>query len=174
MFVERILLAVILLALMPAALAHVTLEQPTAPASSYYKAVFRIGHGCDGSPTVRVEIAIPEGVVSVKPMPKPGWSLVTRRAKLKTPYQSHGKTIDEDVSAVIWDGGFLRHDFYDEFVVSLRTSDLPGRMYFKVAQICEKGRLDWVEIPVGERPLHDLPRPAALLEVLPAQEKPHH
>lgn len=173
MVLIRSLITAILVAVMPAALAHVTLEQPAAPASSYYKAVFRIGHGCDGSPTVRVEIAIPEGVVSVKPMPKPGWSLVTRRAKLKTPYQSHGKTIDEDVNRVIWDGGFLRHDFYDEFVLSLRTPDSPGRVYFKVAQICEKGRLDWADIPVGAE-IPDLSRPAVLLEVLPAQEKPHH
>ena len=33
-----------------AALAHVTLKQQDAAAGSTYKAVLRVGHGCEGSP----------------------------------------------------------------------------------------------------------------------------
>jgi periplasmic copper chaperone A len=33
------------------AFAHATLETKEAPASSFYKAVIRIGHGCEGTAT---------------------------------------------------------------------------------------------------------------------------
>ena len=36
--------------------AHVTLEVPQAAAGSYYQAVFRVGHGCEGSPAVLLEV----------------------------------------------------------------------------------------------------------------------
>src|SRR5688572_3749351 len=57
--------------LLPAiAQAHIMLEQPTAPANSSYKAALLVMHGCDGSPTTRVTVTIPEDIVLTKPMPK--------------------------------------------------------------------------------------------------------
>ena len=61
-----------------AAKAHVVLESKQAPASSTYKAVLQVGHGCEGSPTKSIRVQIPEGVIAVKPMPKPGWELATK------------------------------------------------------------------------------------------------
>ena len=43
------------------ALAHITLEQAEAPVSSAYKAVFRVGHGCEGSPTIKSSRSNPGG-----------------------------------------------------------------------------------------------------------------
>lgn len=154
--------------------AHVTLEQPTALAGSYYKAVFRVGHGCQGSPTTGLTITLPTGVVAAKPMPKPGWSLHARIGKLAQPYDNHGRTVTEDVVAVSWRGGPLADAHYDEFVIRVRLPQTPGPLYFKVAQFCERGRLDWVEIPAEGRALKDYKTPAALLEVLPADAPPHH
>jgi len=54
-----------------ARLGHVTLEQRQAAVGAAYKAVFRVPHGCDGSPTIAIRVRIPEGVLDVKPMPKP-------------------------------------------------------------------------------------------------------
>ena len=46
----RTFIACCALALLAGAVhAHVSLDQGTAPAGSAYKAVFRIGHGCDGT-----------------------------------------------------------------------------------------------------------------------------
>ena len=53
-----------------AASAHVTLEQREASIGAPYKAKFRVPHGCGNSPTVKVRVRIPDGVVDVKPMPK--------------------------------------------------------------------------------------------------------
>src|SRR5262245_1228307 len=58
---------------------HVTLEGKQAPADSYYKAVLNVPHGCKESPTVRIRVRIPEGVISVKPQPKQGWKLAITR-----------------------------------------------------------------------------------------------
>ena len=55
--------------------AHVYLETAEAPANGTYKAVLRVPHGCDGKPTIGLRVQIPEGVIAVKPMPKPGWQL---------------------------------------------------------------------------------------------------
>ena len=65
------LVAAAVLACLPsaAALAHTSLEVKQAPAGSLYKAVLRVGHGCDGSSTTTLRVQIPEGVIAVKPMP---------------------------------------------------------------------------------------------------------
>ncbi len=117
-------------------------------------------------------MALPEGVVAAKPMPKSGWSVQTRVEKLKTPYTNHGKTVTEDVAAVTWRGGPLPDAFYDEFVLRVRLPETPGPVYFKVAQFCEKGRIDWEQIPESGKSPKDHKTPAAVLEVLPARTHP--
>src|SRR5262249_27550692 len=75
-----------------ACLAHITLETRQAPARSSYKAVLRVPHGCKGSPTVAVRVKIPDGVFNVKPMPKPGWTLATKKGKYPKSYNAgHGE-----------------------------------------------------------------------------------
>jgi uncharacterized protein YcnI len=59
--------------------AHVTLETAQVPAGSTYKAVLRVGHGCKGKPTTATRARIPERVIAVKTMPKPGRTLDTTR-----------------------------------------------------------------------------------------------
>ena len=72
--------ATALLALAFGAQAHTTLETQQAPVSSTYKAVLRVGHGCEGAPTLKLRVRIPEGVINVKPMPKAGWEMETVNA----------------------------------------------------------------------------------------------
>ncbi|KQT12441.1 YcnI family copper-binding membrane protein [Ramlibacter sp. Leaf400] len=156
----------------PAALAHVSLEYQVAPADAGYKAAFKIGHGCGASPTRQVSVTIPAGVTGAKPMPKPGWSLEIERAKLAQPLTSHGRTVTEDVVRVTWTArtaaDMLPNDQYDEFVLVARTPAKAGTIYWPVSQVCENGRLDWVDVPRDGRPAADLKSPAAALEILPA------
>ncbi|WP_245294259.1 DUF1775 domain-containing protein [Rhizobium etli] len=58
-----------------AANAHVTLEQSQAQSGKAYKAVLRVGHGCEGKATIKIRVQIPEGLLSAKPMPKSGWTM---------------------------------------------------------------------------------------------------
>jgi uncharacterized protein YcnI len=84
--------AVLASLLVAPAFAHITLQTQQAPVGSYYKAVFRVPHGCAGSPTTSIKVRIPEGVIDVKPQPKPGWTLQIIKGKYAHPYNHHGAT----------------------------------------------------------------------------------
>lgn len=133
------------------AFAHVTLEQRDAPTGAPYKAVFRVPHGCDGAATIKLTVQIPEGVIAVKPMVKPGWQIETKRGTYAKSYSYfHGAKFDQGVKEVTWSGGHLPDALYDEFVLStFIAGDLaPGQtVYFPVIQECEKGEHRWVETP---------------------------
>lgn len=151
-----------------AAEAHVTLETREAPAGSYYKAVFRVGHGCDGQPTQRLRVQLPAGVDSVKTMLKPGWKVQVVREKLATPLKGeHGNTVTEVPKEVSWSGGKLADENYDEFVMQIHLPDTPNAdLYFPVVQECAKGGHRWIEIPEAGR-TERLKEPAPKLRLLP-------
>ena len=52
------------LAAVSCACAHITLERREAPVGASYKAVMRVPHGCDGSPTTAIRVRIPEGIIT--------------------------------------------------------------------------------------------------------------
>ncbi|MEP2531359.1 DUF1775 domain-containing protein [Shimia sp.] len=144
------------------AIAHATLEQQEAETGSYYKAVFRIGHGCSGEATLKVRVTIPEGVVSVKPMPKPGWGLETVTGAYEHTYDLHGTDVSEGVKEVVWTGE-LADAHYDEFVfrAKLDGSLTPDEMlFFPTVQECANEDNAWVEIPAKGQNAHDLDKPA--------------
>ena len=147
------------------------LEYQVAPAGRSYKANFKVGHGCGVSPTRQISVAIPAGVRSARPMPKPGWALEVQRATLASPYTSHGRTITEDVVRITWTArtpdDYLPNTHYDEFVLVGQLPDKDGAMYWPVTQVCAEGRNDWTEIPQPGQKLSDLKSPAALLDILP-------
>jgi periplasmic copper chaperone A len=152
-----------------AAQAHVSFEGLQGPAGGSYKAVLRVGHGCDGSPTTRIRVRIPEGVIDVKPQPKPGWELATTVGKLEKPYDAgHGRTVTEGVIEVSWSGGKLPDQHYDEFVMRLQLPDRPGAVvYFPVVQDCEKGVHRWIEIPAAGKKADDYKEPAPGVTLVP-------
>ncbi len=156
-----------------AASAHITLDQAKAVAGSYHKLTFKVGHGCDGSATTSLKVILPENVSGAKPMPKVGWKIDTVIENLSTPYTSHGKTISRDVREVSWTGGPLPDAYYDEFSMQVKLPETAGKLAFKVMQLCEKGRLDWVEFPVDGQSAKGLKTPAPVLEVLEKTEAAH-
>jgi periplasmic copper chaperone A len=161
-----IIAAVLCRATLPA-FAHVTLEQNQASAGAFYKAVLRVPHGCDGSATTAIRVQIPEGVIDVKPMPKPGWTVNLVKGKYVKAYSLYRAQVSEGVTEIDWLGGRLPDEYYDEFVFqAFLASDLqPGQtLYFPVVQECEKGVRLWIEIPV---PGADYPEPAPGLKLMP-------
>jgi uncharacterized protein YcnI/copper(I)-binding protein len=149
------------------ALAHVGLEQPEAPRGKSYKAVFKVPHGCEGSATHTVRVDIPEGFIGVKPMPKPGWTIKTQRGSYARSYGYFHGPLKEGETQIEWSGGTLPNDFYDEFVAAgYVAKELEAdALYFKVVQLCDKGELNWVEIPDKGVDAHDLAAPAAVLKI---------
>ncbi len=153
--------------------AHVTIDNAQSQRGSF-KARFNVTHGCDGSPTNEVRITIPEGVIGVKPMPKPGWSLATTRGQYAKSYDYfHGKQVAEGVRSVTWSGGKLLNEHVDEFVLSIYVTDAlkPGDIvHFPVEQICDAGKLLWVEKPAAGQDAHTLKAPAPGIKILPAND----
>lgn len=152
------------------ALAHVTLETREAPVGAPYKAVFRVPHGCGTSDTIKVRVRIPDGVIAVKPMPKPGWTLDTAKGKYDKPYAYfHDTTLTEGVREVSWTGR-LPDAYYDEFVLSgFLAADLPAgsTVYFPVVQECQDGVHRWIEIPEAGKAPADYKEPAPGVKLLP-------
>jgi uncharacterized protein YcnI len=142
---NRILLTASL-SLMPlAAMAHVTLTENSAAPGAHYLAHFRIGHGCDGSPTTGLSIAIPDGVSGVAPEPAPGWTVETE--------QAGGK-----ISAVTWKGGLLDAKTPGEFAVAMTLPSKAGPLVFAATQTCTSSGESWSEIPVpGQKSTHPAP-----------------
>jgi uncharacterized protein YcnI len=150
------------------ALAHVTLETTTSGANAAYKAVMRVGHGCEGGQaTIAIRVQIPEGVIVAKPMPKPGWTLTTTVGPYDKPYDYFGEAVTEGVKEIAWTGGSLPDDWYDEFVFRARITDVPAgtKIYFPIVQECANGAHRWIEIPAEGQSSDDLPEPAPYVTV---------
>jgi uncharacterized protein YcnI len=152
-FLTRVALAAALALTAAAAGAHVTLEYPAAAAASSYKASFKVGHGCGEAATRQLVVEIPAGVSGAHPMPKAGWQLAVEPTRITWTAKSR-----DDM---------LASAHYDEFVLVARLPAEPGTLYWPVRQVCEQGRMDWVEVPRDGQKLSDLKAPAAALEVLP-------
>ncbi|MFT4120945.1 YcnI family protein [Bradyrhizobium sp.] len=152
----------------PAA-AHITLETKQATVGASYKAVFAVPHGCAGSPTVKVRVQIPEGVIAVKPMPKAGWNVDVVEGKYASEYDYHGNKLSSGAKEVVWSGGKLSDKNYDEFVMHTVLTDTlkPNTtLYFPVVQECETGVSRWIEIPpegAGHSPESKSPAPGVKL-----------
>ena len=152
-----------------AASAHVGIDIAEAKADGFAFATFRVPHGCDGSPTTKVKVQIPDGVVSVKPEAVAGWKLEVLNGPI-TPYDSHGTMISEGVKEVTWTGGPLADAHVAQFGMSLKMPDKAGEtVYFKTIQTCEQGETAWIEIPAegAEEPEH----PAPSLKLIAADDE---
>ncbi|WP_457091874.1 YcnI family copper-binding membrane protein [Microvirga sp. P5_D2] len=152
--------------------AHTTLETQQAPIGSTYKAVLRVGHGCEGAPTLKLRVRIPDGVVSVKPMPKPGWELETVKAPYGKTYDYYDTAMSEGVREIVWTGKLL-DEHYDEFVFRAYLTDSlkpDAMLYFPVVQECGGGKADrWIEIPAEGKSADDYQYPAPGLKLLSAK-----
>jgi uncharacterized protein YcnI len=173
---RSVLAGAVVVALVTPSAAHVTLESQEAKIDAPYKAVVRVPHGCEKTATTSLRVRIPEGVIGVKPMPKPRWTLTTVTAKYPRPVKLYHAELSEGVVEISWAGGKLPDAWYDEFVF---TGYLSGELqagktlYFPVVQECETGVHRWIEIPAAGQSRSDLPQPAPELKLLPAAGRAH-
>lgn len=168
-----LLIAALGTAAMPAS-AHVFVQSGTATIGGSYRAVLAVPHGCGASPTTKITVQIPEGMIAVKPMPKPGWLIETKKGPYAQSYDfMHGMKASEGIKQISWTGK-LDNDFYDEFVFSAYlpaslTADTP--LYLPTLQTCENGSEDWAQIPAAGQDPHSLKSPAPSLRLVAASPK---
>ncbi len=148
------------------AFAHITLEQGQATSGTSYKAVLKVPHGCGDAATTGIKVSIPEGVISVKPQPKPGWTLATETGPYTRAYEvMHGPPAKEGVKTISWTGGNLPNAHYDDFVfvAYLAPQADPTTVYFPTVQTCGSATADWTEIPSAQAPKPAKPAPGLKL-----------
>lgn len=128
-------LALVVFAPAPAS-AHVEPEVATVPAGSLASVEFNVEHGCDGSPTVKMEFQVPEGITGAQPVEKAGWT---------------GTLVDGVITYI---GGSLPADREDTFGVRFDAPSEVGTVVrFAMIQTCETGSIDWIQTdPDAERP----------------------
>jgi uncharacterized protein YcnI len=138
--------------------AHVFLQGKQAAVGTDYKAVFVVPHGCAGSPTTKLRVQIPEGVIAAEPAPVAGWSVETVKGKFNAEYDYKGAKVSEGIKEVAWSGGKLPDKTRQEFVIeTYLTGNLKPdtTLYFPTVQECEQGVSRWIEIPPeGDMHMH--------------------
>lgn len=140
------------------AVAHVTLDRAEAPADGYVRLAIRVPHGCAGAATIGIRLAVPEGLTSVKPAPKSGWTLTIVPGEPAPGRGEHGAAAST-VREIAWRGGPLPDDQYDEFLLMVRTPDKSGEtLWFPFVQECEGGAVTrWIERPQAGQPVPRTP-----------------
>ena len=129
------------------AFAHVSLEQKNVQAGGAFDATFKVGHGCSGSPTVRLNVRIPDGVVAVKPQAKDGWTVTSETGALGHATISGGRTFSDGARTVTWSGLLPPHQA-GSFTLRAQLADdatVGKRLIFPVYQQCEKGEERWID-----------------------------
>jgi uncharacterized protein YcnI len=129
------------------ALAHIDPDPTEAQAGSTLSVAFTVEHGCDGSPTIQLDMRLPDGVTGASTDPIPGWE----------------GSIDAEVVTFV--GGPLPDDEEGTFSVTMTLPPTPDTtIYFPFVQRCEVGEIRWIAIPTGDSGAEpEEPAPAMLL-----------
>ena len=115
-----------------------------------------------------VRVAIAQGVTSVKPQMKAGWSIAIETRSPTTPSQGEqAHRSASTVASVEWRGGVLPDQQYDTFGLLMKLPSSAGAtLYFPVVQTCASGRREWSAIPAAGQAGHALPNPAPFVRLV--------
>jgi uncharacterized protein len=146
---------VCMLALPPAASAHVSLQPGEAPAKAFVVEDLRVPNEEEKASTTEVSVKFPDGFASVSFQPVPGWTVKVKKSKLATPVTTdEGDKLTEQVSQVTWRGGKIAPGEFQDFPVSLQMPDKAGTtLTFKAVQTYDDGKVvRWIGPPNSEEP----------------------
>jgi uncharacterized protein YcnI len=178
MKIHRYLLAgalLAVLALAPAAAAHVTLQPETAPAGGFTRLDVRVPTERENASTTKVEVQFPPGFLSVSTEPVPGWDMEVRMRELDEPVEQFGEQVTEEVDTVTFNAtgdAAIRPGQFQDFGLSVAVPDRrPGTMLtFKALQTYSNGEVvRWIGPPDSEEPAPQVELTAAEGEEAPAE-----
>lgn len=164
--------AVATLASTTAVLAHATFANQPATVGSYVAATLQVPHGCDGKATNEVQIKLPEGFISAKPMPKAGWEIEIIEGDYQNSYDNHGKAVKSGPVEIRFKNGELPDNFYDTFTVygKIAAGDPAVGLAFPTVQLCgADAKVAWDQIAAPGQDPHDLDGPAPVLKLVAAE-----
>jgi periplasmic copper chaperone A len=115
--------------------AHLDPKTPEAPAGSNYTLEFEVEHGCEDSPTTKVAIQLPAGVVDAVAVPPAGWN----------------GALDGDVVTFV--GGPQPADQPMVIAIAMKLPNTPGeKLKFPAVQSCEVGVTRWIGDEASDTP----------------------
>ncbi len=156
--------------------AHATFANQPAAVGSYVAATLQVPHGCDGKATNEVQIKLPEGFISAKPMPKAGWDVEIIEGDYKNSYDNHGRQVKSGPVEIRFKNGELPDNFYDTFVVygKIAAGDPATGLAFPTIQLCgADAKVAWDQIAAPGQDPHDLDGPAPVLTLVAAEGDAH-
>ncbi len=177
LFAAPATLGIALLALADPAGAHVSVTPTETAAGAYTLLTVSVPHGCDGSATTKVEIQVPEQILSVTPTRNPLWTVTKTKAKLDKPLtDAHGNKVTERDGIVVYQARSpLPEGYRDAFELSLKLPEEEGAtLAFPTIQTCEEGETAWVEVPTGSQDPEELEHPAPAVTVTAAEGADAH
>ena len=145
--VAAVLTAISVVALHAPVSAHIDPDPKQAQAGTATTVGFTVEHGCAGSPTVALDMRLPDGVGAPSPVPPDGWE----------------GTVEGRVVSFV--GGPLPDDQQLTFGVDMILPATPDTtIYFPFVQRCEEGEIRWIDLPADDSNGElDEPAPAMLL-----------
>lgn len=156
------------LALAEPASAHVSISPSTTAAGAYTVLTVGVPHGCEGSPTTRVAIQIPEEILSVVPTRHPLWEVTKQKKRLAEPVtDAYGNKVTERDAVVVYTANSPLPDGYrDAFELSLQLPDEEGAtLVFPSIQTCKKGETAWAEVAADGQDPEELEHPAPTVTI---------
>lgn len=169
--------AAITLSLVGPASAHVTATPSTAAAGAYSVVTFSVGHGCEGSPTTKIEIQVPESVLSVTPSRNPFYDVEKTMEELDEPVtDAHGNEVTERTASIVYTAETPLPDGQrDAFELSFQLPDAEGEtLAFPTIQTCEDGETGWTQVPADGQDADELETPAPAFEITAATAEGGH
>jgi uncharacterized protein YcnI len=141
-----------------AAQAHVTLKPNTAAAGAFTVENVRVPNERDNASTVKVDVQLPPGFVSVSYQPRPGWTAKVTTQKLAKPIQTGDGPVDEQVRRITFTGhgpdGRIAPGQFMDFPLSVQIPGKPGdKLTFKALQTYSNGEIvRWIGTPDSDTP----------------------
>jgi MYXO-CTERM domain-containing protein len=142
------------LALAPAAAAHVTLNPPEWEAGGFARFAIRVPNEQDAAATTRITVKFPEQILSASFQPIEGWRREVKMVELDEPIEIEGEQVAERIDTVTWSGGRIEPGEFEEFGVSFQTPEEPGsELAFPAVQRYSDGDVvRWIGPPDSEEP----------------------
>ncbi|MEY9950217.1 uncharacterized protein YcnI [Kitasatospora sp. GAS1066B] len=155
--------AAVLLVAGPAS-AHVTVQPPSvAKGATDQTFAFRVPNEEDSANTVKVEVDFPTDhpIPSALVAPVPGWTDQIQTTKLATPIHTDDGDITDVVSQIVWTGGQITPNHYQDFTVDFGAlPDGTDQVVFKALQTYSDGNIvRWIDLqkPGQPEPAHPAP-----------------
>jgi periplasmic copper chaperone A len=165
----------VLAAVVPAALAHISVTPSTAETGSTTELTFRVPNEEANAATTQVSMLVPteHPIAQVLAKPIPGWTISIKSTKLAHPLVTDDGTFHSVVSQVTWHGGRIEPGQYQDFSLSADPlPDQPTTLVFKTLQVYSNGDVErWIDVPTQGQPEPEHPAPA-LLVVAAASDPP--